>query len=214
MRSEARPKVLFLCTHNSALSQVAEGLLRHLAEDRGSRYRAPVWRRRSSGRWRCELWARSVWTSPHRKSKEIQRYLGESFEYVITPSATRPTRPARSSLERRTVCTGLSRIHPEPPVAKWSAWRCSVRCETRSGSASRKSSCRQSRTPSPPGGRRRLLRLVRSRKRPRLVACESLASPQGLLPNCVSTVARGRYYGPTSRSTGHNALCCYHQHCV
>ncbi len=34
MRSEARPKVLFLCTHNSALSQVAEGLLRHLAEDR------------------------------------------------------------------------------------------------------------------------------------------------------------------------------------
>lgn len=85
---ETRPntgklKVLFLCTHNSARSQMAEGLLGHLAGDRFEAYSAGT----EATRVRPE--ALSVMAeiggdlSGH-ESKTLERYLGEPFDFVIT----------------------------------------------------------------------------------------------------------------------------------
>ncbi len=77
------PKVLFLCTHNSARSQMAEGLLRHLAGDRFEVHSAGTEAtsvRPEAVRVMAEIGA----DISGQESKTLERYLGESFEYVIT----------------------------------------------------------------------------------------------------------------------------------
>lgn len=79
----SRPRVLFLCTHNSARSQMAEGLLRRLAGDRFEVHSAGTEATRVRPlaiRAMAEL---GVDVSG-QESKTLERYLGESFEYVIT----------------------------------------------------------------------------------------------------------------------------------
>ena len=77
-------KVLFLCAHNSARSQMAEGLLRHLAGERfevmsaGSVATTQV--RPLAVRAMEEL---GIDISSH-ESTNMARYLGEPFDYVIT----------------------------------------------------------------------------------------------------------------------------------
>ena len=75
--------MLFLCTHNSARSQMAEGLLRHLAGDRFEVHSAGT----EATSIRPE--AITVMTElgidvSEQGSKTLQRYMGEAFEYVIT----------------------------------------------------------------------------------------------------------------------------------
>jgi len=78
-----KARVLFLCTHNSARSQMAEGLLRHLAGDRFEAYSAGTEAthvRPLAMRAMNEI---GVDISGH-ESKTLERYLGEPFDYVIT----------------------------------------------------------------------------------------------------------------------------------
>jgi arsenate reductase (thioredoxin) len=78
-----RRRVLFLCTHNSARSQMAEGLLRHLA---GGRFEA-----RSAGTEATQVRPLAVEAMAeigvdvsHQESKTLDRYRSESFDAVIT----------------------------------------------------------------------------------------------------------------------------------
>jgi len=80
---QARHKVLFLCTHNSACSQMAEGLLRRLAGDRFEVHSAGTevtHVRPLAVRAMAEI---GVDVS-EQESKTLERYLGEPFEHVIT----------------------------------------------------------------------------------------------------------------------------------
>ena len=78
-----KARVLFLCTHNSARSQMAEGLLRYLA---GNRFKA-----HSAGTEATHVRPLAIRAMDEigvdisgQKSKTLERYLGEPFDYVIT----------------------------------------------------------------------------------------------------------------------------------
>ena len=78
-----RSRVLFLCTHNSARSQMAEGLLRHLAGDRFEAY--------SAGTEATHVRPLAIRAMDEigidisgQESKTLNRYLGVPFDYVVT----------------------------------------------------------------------------------------------------------------------------------
>ncbi len=80
---KSKQRVLFLRTHNSARSQMAEGLLRHLAGDRFEAFSAGT----EATRVRPEAIAamRELGADVSGQgSKTLDRYLGEPFDYVVT----------------------------------------------------------------------------------------------------------------------------------
>ena len=76
-------RVLFICTHNSARSQMAEGLLRHLGGERFEAFSAGTEAthvRPLAIRAMAELGI----DISGQSSKTLQRYLHEPFDEVIT----------------------------------------------------------------------------------------------------------------------------------
>jgi arsenate reductase len=78
-----KKSVLILCTGNSARSQMAEGLLRHMASDRYEAASAGV----SPSHVRSEainvMQEIGIDISGHH-SKSVDEFLGQEFDYVIT----------------------------------------------------------------------------------------------------------------------------------
>ena len=78
-----KQRILFICTHNSARSQMAEGLLRHLGGDRFEAYSAGT----EATRVRplaIEVMRELDIDISGQQSKTLDRYVGEPFDKVIT----------------------------------------------------------------------------------------------------------------------------------
>ena len=81
--ARGRSRVLFLCTHNSARSQMAEGLLGHLAGERFEPF--------SAGTEAMHVRPEAIEAMREigvdisgQESETLDRYLGEPFDYVVT----------------------------------------------------------------------------------------------------------------------------------
>lgn len=78
-----KQRVLFLCTHNSARSQMAEGLLRSLGGDRFEVFSAGTEATRVRPLAIQAMSELDIDISG-QESKTLERYLNESFDEVIT----------------------------------------------------------------------------------------------------------------------------------
>jgi arsenate reductase (thioredoxin) len=76
-------RVLFLCAHNSARSQMAEGLLRHLAGDTYQVFSAGT-EKTFVRPQAIQVMAEIGIDISHHESKTLDQYLGDSFDDVIT----------------------------------------------------------------------------------------------------------------------------------
>jgi len=81
--SDGKRKVLFICTHNSARSQMAEGLLRTMYGDRYEAYSAGI---KPTGvhPLAVRVMAEIGIDISHHRSKSVVEFLGAEFDYVVT----------------------------------------------------------------------------------------------------------------------------------
>ena len=103
-------RILFVCTGNRARSQMAEGLLRHLAGDRFHTYSAGTDPKGLSALAVDVMREIGIDIHGHR-SKSVKKFAGQRFDYVITV--------CDNARERCPVFPGGTRIHwsVEDPAA-------------------------------------------------------------------------------------------------
>lgn len=81
--TESKRRVLFLCTHNSARSQMAEALLRHMAGDKFEVHSAgndP----RGVNPFAVQAMEQIHIDISGAESKHLDQFVGQDFDYVIT----------------------------------------------------------------------------------------------------------------------------------
>lgn len=78
-----RQRVLFICIHNSARSQMAEAWLRHLAGERFEAHSAGTQATRVRP-LAIRAMAEVEIDISHQESKSLERYLNQPWDYVIT----------------------------------------------------------------------------------------------------------------------------------
>ena len=81
--SSRRIRVLFLCTHNSARSQMAEGILRHLGQDRVEAHSAGTVVTRVHPLAVAAMAEKDIDIGAQR-SKHMDEFAGQEFDYVVT----------------------------------------------------------------------------------------------------------------------------------
>jgi arsenate reductase len=79
----SKPRVLFLCTGNSARSQMAEGLLRHMAGDRFEVLSAGTEPKGLNPFAIAAMRELDVDISQQR-SKNVTEFIGQTIQYVVT----------------------------------------------------------------------------------------------------------------------------------
>ena len=79
----SKPKVLFLCTGNSARSQMAEGYLRHVAGDLFEPLSAGI-EPKGLNPLAVEVMAEIGVDISRQRSKDVREFLGHAIPYVIT----------------------------------------------------------------------------------------------------------------------------------
>lgn len=80
---DRRVRVLFLCTHNSARSQIAEGILRHLSKGQVDVYSAGTEPSTIHPMAIRVLLEQNI-ESKGQYAKSVDRFSGELFDYVVT----------------------------------------------------------------------------------------------------------------------------------
>ena len=78
-----KKKILFLCTHNSCRSQMAEGLVNHYLGDRFQAFSAGTEATRVNPLAARVLAELDIDISGHR-SKTLDEFTGQPFDYVVT----------------------------------------------------------------------------------------------------------------------------------